>query len=349
MNVIVGPKILVTGASGFLGNKIIEELLDPSSPIKPSIVLGFDIKAYSAKVPNHFKFIQGDIRNYSEVVEALKGVDVVIHSAAIIDWGTKTEKDVMDCNLGGTQNIIKACKENGVRNLVYTSSLDAVFTGKALVNINESQAYPKKHANVYCASKHLSEVEVVQANSEKLKTCVLRPGDFFGEKDPYHIDPLINMAKSGFYVRLGNGKSKCQHVYVRNMAYAHVLAANALWNNNKKVEGEIYFITDGLGDNFFTFFDKIVIGSGYTIFPKNFWIPKSIAYAMGAMSEWTAILVRPIKKYNPNFSRFAVTYTCTDFTFSAQKAERDFSFKPKYTASEAFAKTVAFYKKNEVD
>jgi nucleoside-diphosphate-sugar epimerase len=151
------------------------------------------------------------------------------------------------------------------------------------------------------------------------------------------------MAKSGFYVRLGNGKSICQHVYVGNMAYAHVLAATALWNGNKKVAGEIYFITDGKGTNFFKFFDQVVAGAGYRIFPKNLWLPRGLAYTIGAISEGIAVLMRPVKKYNPKFSRFAVTYTCTDYTFSANKAEIDFDFRPKYTTEQALKKTIAFY------
>jgi sterol-4alpha-carboxylate 3-dehydrogenase (decarboxylating) len=159
------------------------------------------------------------------------------------------------------------------------------------------------------------------------------------------MDALIDMAKQGFYVRLGNGKSKCQHVYVGNMAHAHVLAANALWNNNAKVEKQIYFITDGEGSNFFKFFDKIVVGAGYKLFPKNLWLPHKLAYSIGSISELIAFLVRPIKYYNPKFSRFAVTYTCTDFTFSAQKAFEDFNFQPKYSTETAIKNTIHFYSK----
>jgi nucleoside-diphosphate-sugar epimerase len=56
--------------------------------------------------------------------------------------------------------------------------------------------------------------------------------------------------------------------------------------------------------------------------------------------------VRPIKHYNPKFSRFAVIYTCTDFTFSAKKAANDFGFIAKYNLEEALHKTITYYKKN---
>ena len=339
------PHIFLTGGSGFIGSRIVEELLAKDAPLKPSKITVFDIQPYLGIEHELIEFIQGDICDINAVKNASKGADITIHCAAIIDWGTKPEQIVLDINVEGTKNILKACKENYIKYLVYTSSLDAVFTGTPLVDIDESQPYPETHHTVYCESKKLGEMAVLSAHSENLKTCILRPSDVYGEADPYHIDPLIDMAKSGFYVRLGDGKSKCQHVYVGNMAFAHVLAANALWIGNKKVEKEIYFITDGKGMNFFKFFDQMVVGAGYKIFPKNAWIPKKIANVIGSISEITAVLMRPIKKYNPKFTRFAVSYTCSDFTFSSKKALDDFNFQPKYSTEEAVQKTINFYSK----
>ena len=342
------PTILVTGGSGFLGKNIVKELLDPDSPVNPAEIRIFDIQPYSGIKNEKIRYVQGDIRNYNEVEKACEGVTLVIHSAAIIDWGTQPESVVFEINTGGTENVIKACLKNNVNNLVYTSSLDAVFTGKPLVNIDETQPYPAKPVTSYCESKIRSEKLIHEAQSESLKTCILRPSDIYGEADPYHIDSLINMAKTGFYVRLGNGKSKCQHVYVGNMAHAHVLAADALLKNNTKVMGNAYLITDGPGSNFFTFFDQIVSGAGYKIFPKNLWIPRWLAFAMGSISELIALLVSPIKKYNPKFSRFAVIYTCNDFTFNSNRAKTDFGWAPKYSTPKAIENTIDFYKKQRM-
>lgn len=336
-------KILITGGSGFLGSRIVEELFAPDSPIKPSLVRVFDLKNYKGQYSDRIDFVKGDIQNANEIEKACNDIDMVIHSAAIIDWGTKSKEEVLNINVGGTKNIINACLKNNIRYLVYTSSLDAVFTGKPLVNIDEKQGYPDKHHTIYCESKKLGELAVLGANNEHLKACVLRPSDIYGEADPYHIDSLIGMAKTGFYVRLGNGKTKCQHVYVGNMAYAHVLAAAEMWKGNNKLHGEVFFITDGKGSNFFKFFDQVVAGAGYKIFPKNLWLPKSLAYSIGSLSELAAVAMSPIKKYNPTFSRFAVTYTCTDFTFSAKKAEGHFGFKPKYSTEQALKNTIAYY------
>jgi nucleoside-diphosphate-sugar epimerase len=338
-------KILLTGGSGFLGKAIVDELLDTSSPLPVSQLRIADLKPYEGKNDERIDFRKGDIRDYSFVLEAAKGMDIIIHSAAIVDWGTKSTDEVLSVNTGGTENIIKACIELQIRYLVYTSSLDAIFGGKPLVNIDESIAYPEKHPTSYCTSKYLAEKAVLAANDGGLKTCALRPSDIYGENDPYHIGSLLAMAKGGFYIRLGNGKSKSQHVYVRNIAHAHVLAMKALLDGNSAIPGNAYLITDAPGSNFFHFFDKIVEGAGYKIWPKNLWLPRTLAMLIGSVSEGIAILARPVKKYTPKMSRFAVTYTCTDFTFSSDKAKRDFGFVPKYTEEEAFERTVSFYRK----
>ncbi len=223
-----------------------------------------------------------------------------------------------------------------------------MYTGKPLVNIDESIGYPEKYTTMYCESKVLSEQLVKNENCNTFKTCILRPSDIYGEGDPYHVGSLINMAKMGFYVRLGNGKSKCQHVYVGNMAHAHLLAAKAVLEGNEQITGNAYFITDGPGDNFFTFFDQIVEKAGYKIWPRNFWLPKWLAYTLGSVSEFMAFLWRPIKRYNPKFSRFAVEYTCTDFTFNSDKANKDFGYHPKYNLDDAIARTADYFRKGRI-
>ncbi len=340
---IIKLKVLVTGGAGFLGKAIVDEFLDANSPVDIQELRILDIKEPDGISDERVHYLKGDIREYDEVANACEGIDIVVHTAAIVDWGTKSEKEVYQTNFTGTQNVIKACKENKISMLVYTSSLDAVITGSPLVNIDESQPYPEKHLNMYCKSKCLSEKLVNAENSEGLRTCILRPSDIYGENDPYHIPPLIDMAKGGIYIRIGDGHAKNQHVYVRNMAWAHVLAAKALAGNNPKVAGNTYFITDGPGCNFFAFFDEIVTGSGYTIRPANLRLPRGLTYFLGTLSEYLAVLIRPFKYYNPRLSRFAVMYTCTDFTFTSAKAMQDFGFTPKYSEEEAFKNTVRFF------
>ncbi|MEE4257571.1 MAG: NAD-dependent epimerase/dehydratase family protein [Bacteroidales bacterium] len=337
------PKILVTGGSGFLGSNIVKEFLQEDAPLKADSVRVLDLKAYKGDYP--VDLVQGDIRDYEIVKKACEGVDAVVHAAAVIDWGTHPASYVYDVNVKGTENVIKACKELGIRYMVFTSSLDAIYTGKPLRNIDDSQPYPTKFHNMYCQSKVLGELMVKEANGKELKTTILRPSDIYGPADPYHMNALIGMAKTGFYVRLGNGTAKAQQVFAGNMAYAHVKVLSEIMNGNKKPLGEAYLITDAEGQNFFRFFDQIVEKAGYSVKPGNMWLPWGIAYSLGAISEFFTFLLRPIKKYNPGLSRFAVNYTCTDFTFNSKRAEEDFGFKPKYSEEEAIEITASYYRR----
>lgn len=341
----LNPRVMITGGNGFLGSTIAKELLDPESPVQAGLVRVLDLtKSYQVD-DSRFESIQGDIRNLETVQSASKGMDIVIHSAAIVDWGTRLPDEVREVNYVGTENIIKACRDQKVKGLIYTSTLDVVYTGKPLVNIDESQPYPTRFHSMYCESKMRAEKAVLEANGQDLATCALRAADIYGEADPYHIGSLIDMAKQGFYVRLGNGKALTQHVYVGNIAFSHILATKAILSGNKQIGGKAYFITDPKPSNFFKFFDQVVTGAGYRIWPRNFWIPKPIAYLLGSIAEGVAFLLRPIKHYNPKFSRFAVTYTCTDYTFSYNRAAGDFNYKPKYSENDALQRTIDFYKK----
>lgn len=338
-----GLSVLLTGGAGFLGRALVAELLSPDSPVAVSLLRIFDVKRYDGPADARIEHITGDLRDADALRRACTGIDAVIHAAAIVDWGTRPEQEVFAVNCTGTENLVEACRSTRVRYLVYTSSLDAIYTGKSMVNIDESVPYPDRHPNMYCRSKAMAEKIVMEANSDALLTCSLRPSDIYGPGDPFHIGSLINMAKGGFYVRLGDGTALSQHVYVGNMAWAHLQALQSLVAGNSAAAGKAYFITDAPPSNFFRFFDTIVEGAGYPIRPKNLWIPRGIAYAMGAMAEFAALLVRPIVKFNPKFSRFAVIYTCTNFTFTAGQAEKDFGFTPKYSKREAFDFTVGYY------
>lgn len=340
-----GYNILLTGGTGFLGSSILGELLgvDTLLPVKQLRVL--DLNPFKILSNPRITYIHGDVRDSALLATSCRDIDLIIHSAAIVDWGTKSREEIMSVNFQATLNLMDAAKANGVKAMVFTSSLDVLFDGKALRNVSEDTPYPESHSTSYCESKYLAELAVIEANGDSFKTCIIRPSDIYGEGDPYHIGSLIQMAKGGIYVRLGNGQSLCQHVYVGNVAHAHLGAAAALLKGQKGVDGQAFFITDGPGTNFFTFFDRFVEGAGYRIWPKNLWLPRWLAYSMGCVSEVVAFLWRPVKKYSPKMSRFAVSYTCTDYTFNSNKARKVFGFSPKYSKEEAFDRTVAYFSK----
>jgi len=343
------PVITVTGGAGFLGRALVEELSDPDSPVLPDEIRIFDRSSSNPYPKGRLNgvtvaYIRGDIRDRDALDAAVNSSDAVIHLAAVVDWGTHSKEEVLSINVDGTANVIRACESAGVSVLVHISSLDAVCTGKPIRNGDESLPYPKRFPNAYCRSKAESEKLISRIDPGKLRALTIRPAGIYGERDPYHISALLEMAEKGPYARIGNGSARCQHVYVGNVAAAIIAACRELYLGNRNITAKAYFITDSPAKNFFGFLDTIVEGSGYEIRPKNLRIPKVIMFVIGLLAEAGAFFIRPFKKINPKVSRFAVKYTCNDFILSGERARRDFGFTPKYGEKEAFARTVDYFR-----
>ena len=248
--------IAVTGSAGFLGKAIIRELLSPDCLLNIGEIR---LMTHSGEEPVNsgiFKYYKGDIRDKEKVIEFCHGADVVLHLASLVDWGRCSRSEVLDVNVNGTKNILDACIKTKVKAVVYTSSLDAIGAVEPIRDKDESLPYPNKFPNAYCESKALAEKAVTDAADRGLPVVSLRPCGIYGEADPFHLGSLIELAQKGSYIRVGNGKARCMHVYVGNVAHAHILAAKELISGNKKIWGKPYFITDSEPENFFKFLIK---------------------------------------------------------------------------------------------
>ena len=118
------PTILVTGGNGFLGSSLVRELKS-SSQFPEANLRVFDLHDHTDHTS--VEYFQGDIRDSSRVDEAVKGCDIVIHSAAVVDWGTRSPEEVMAINYNGTKRVISACKKYGVKVMVFTSTPQLLF------------------------------------------------------------------------------------------------------------------------------------------------------------------------------------------------------------------------------
>ena len=337
------------------------ELVLAEPIIDASEIRIFDLHEPPSDFPDdaRIRYVRGDVRDAEALRKAAAGADAVIHMAAMVDWGTHPETTVYAINTGGTKNALEAARSANATAFVYTSSLDAVMTGRSQRDVDESLPFPEKPANAYCGSKAEAEKLVMAADAADargtvaaagaMRTTVIRPSSVWGEGDPYHISALLELARKKTYVRIGDGTAVQQHVYSGNLARAHLLACRELLEasaegREPRCAGRPYFVTDSAPENFFRFFDRIVEASGYPIVPKNAWIPRDVMLAAGAVSESLAWMLRPFVHWNPKVSRFAVNYTCSDFTFTAGAAERDFDFEPKYGLDEAVGLTADWFR-----
>ncbi len=322
-------KCLVIGGAGLLGLEIAGQLYRQG--IKVRIL---DL------VPAQGGFFEGqigDMRDREQVVKACKGVDSVFQTAAAV-WDPKNPPELYDeVNINGNSQVIDACREQGVKRLVYTSTMDVVVDGrKPVKDGDESLDYPSKTPkDHYCRTKIAAEKMVLEANSDQLLTCALRPVGMYGPRDKYHLKNVIEAVNNGLNFRLGNGKAKFSHVYSENAAHAHVLAAKRLIKGSP-VAGNFYFITDAYpAENLFDFLEPFLIGLGLE--PPRKKIPYPLAYIMAFINE----------KISPcsNFNRFSVVQTCVDHTFKSSRAEKDLGYRPIVPRQEAFKRTLDWFSK----
>ncbi|MCB9454562.1 MAG: NAD-dependent epimerase/dehydratase family protein [Anaerolineaceae bacterium] len=322
---------LVIGA-GLLGRSLVDYLLEKGETVRV-----FDMIPYT---DSRIETITGDVRNPQNVAGACAGVDTVYHTASMVSQGLGEVPGMYDVNVTGTQNVIAACRLQGVSRLVYTSSIDVVFDGTPIINGDESLPYPPRHLDYYGTTKMLAEQAVIQASDPQgLQTIVLRTAGIYGPHDRHRFPPILRNALKGVYTRLGDGRAKFNHVYVKNAAHAHWLAAQGLQQVGPPLGGQVYFITDHPPSNFFEFFLPFLEAANLPVKVRA--VPLWLAQGMANAAELAyRLFPGDDNRASPQLTRYVVAATCQDFWFSHERASRDFGYTPLVSEEKAFQYTV---------
>jgi sterol-4alpha-carboxylate 3-dehydrogenase (decarboxylating) len=321
---------LVTGATGFLGERIVKMLLEQGKKVRVFVRREFP--------DDRVETVMGDLLDHDSIEKAIDGVDVVFHTASFISWNPNSEKKLYEINVDANRFIIETCKKYRVKKLIYTSSIDVVFGGAPIKDGDESLPYPVKFLDYYSYSKSLAEKDIIAANEDNgLLTCSLRTAGIYGPGDRTRLPSIINTLKEGQYMTIGDGSSEFNHVYVDNCAYAHVLAEEKL-EKGSKVSGQCYFVTDHKATYFYDFFPAILKPLGYKI-PKKKMSYKTAMF-LAYISEFIATLPWNKNGKPPLITKYVVASTVLDFSFNHHKATRDFGYKPIVSLEKALEKTI---------
>ena len=157
-------KALVTGGGGFLGKAIVRLLLARGDEAR-----SFSRNAYPELSEFGVEHHCGEISDAEAVFRAVEGCDIVFHVAAKAGvWGPYEE--FYRANVLGTRNVIAACRRQGVRRLVHTSSPSVVFDGRDMEGVDESVPYPEHFEAFYPQTKAEAEQLILQANDDTLAT-----------------------------------------------------------------------------------------------------------------------------------------------------------------------------------
>jgi nucleoside-diphosphate-sugar epimerase len=306
---------LVTGANGFLGRYVAEQLVAAGARVRAFIRNPDDDLARLG-----VEVVLGDIRDRAAVAAACRDVEEVHHVAGIAGiWGRW--RDFYEVNTLGTRHVIEGCQTHGVRRLIYTSSPSVTFDGRDQEGIDELAPYPKRWLCHYPHSKALAEQEVLAANgSQGLATCALRPHLIWGPRDRHLLPRLMDRARKGELRRVGNGRNLIDTVYVENAAHSHLLAAAALAEG--RAAGEAYFITQGEPVNCWDWIDELLSLGGLA--PVSRRVSISVAWTAGAVLEGLHAVLG--LRAEPRMTRFLAAQLGRSHWFDISKARKDLRY-----------------------
>lgn len=302
----------------------------------------FDISRPAQAIPEGIEFICGDIRRPSEVERAFQGVAVVcvFHIASYGMSGREQLNQTLieEVNVGGTDNILRACRRRGVPRLVYTSTFNVVFGGQVIRNGDESLPYLPLHLHPdhYSRTKSIAEKKVLEANGSilegvdgVLRTCALRPAGIYGPGEQRHLPRIVSYIERGlFRFVYGDPRSLVEFVHVDNLVQAHVLASEALKADKGHIaSGQPYFISDGRPVNNFEFFRPLVEGLGYT-FPSTR-LPLTLIYYLAFLTELIHCILGRLYNFQPFLTRTEVYKTGVTHYFSLEKARQELGYAPQ--------------------
>ena len=321
--------ILVTGGGGFLGRHIAVRLHDSGHAVT---VLG---RRPYPNLPETLNQIQADLRDAPAAHQACAGQDTVFHAGAMTGiWGER--RDFYDINVGGTRNILDGCREHGVSRLVYTSSPSVVYDGKDLENADESLPYARKWLCDYPKTKAVAEKMVLDANGHNgLLTVVLRPHLVWGPGDPHLIPRIVERARQGRLMRVGDGKNRVDIIYIDNAVEGHIRAFEAL-QPGSAVAGKVYFLSDGEPVLLWDWINELL--KALNIRP----VTRSISYQNG---KCLGLLLEGVYRLlglsgEPRMTRFLASQLATTHYFNISAAQRDFNYRPIVNPQEGMERLI---------
>uniref|UniRef100_A0A672GWR9 Hydroxy-delta-5-steroid dehydrogenase, 3 beta- and steroid delta-isomerase n=1 Tax=Salarias fasciatus TaxID=181472 RepID=A0A672GWR9_SALFA len=328
----MSPVYLLTGGCSFLGKHLLEVLLQQERELAEIRSTGDVSSCLCPSEKTKVVVIQGDITDYSSVLEATRGVDVVIHSASLVDVCHRIlESAIYAVNVTGTKNVIQACVECGVERLVYTSSMDVIgpnMNGDHFLRGNEDTPYVVKHTMAYPKSKTEAEKIVLRPTvrgGKRLYTCSLRPTGIYGEGLQTGTEMMKDFYKQTVQqggVVIGGIPDHIEHGRV----YAGTTALG----------GEAFFCYDDSPYKSYEDFNMMLLSVNN--FRKSR-MPFLLLWFLALFNDVMRWILSPVYNYTPLLNRYTLAVASTTFTVGTDKARRYFQYSPLYDWDQCLART----------
>jgi nucleoside-diphosphate-sugar epimerase len=320
-------RILLTGASGFIGSHILDELATHQHQIR-----AMDLRWPAPATRDAVEQITGDVTRPDDCRQAVAGCDAVCHLAAKVgDWGP--DADYQRVNVGGTRTLLAAARAAGARRFLLFSSV-SVHHYRGLRDADES-APRDGHLNAYVRSKVAAE-EVVRAEATGIEWVIVRPGVFpFGPRDRTSFLHLARAIERGTIGFVAGGDALLTTAYAENLA-----AGTRLSLEHPAAANEDFVIGDDEPVSWRDLFTRFARALG--VRPPRLSVPLWLAYPVAAALEGAWGIVGA--KDPPLLTRYRILVAGRDCSFRSGKARRLLGYAPTVSLDEAIRRTVAWYR-----
>jgi NAD dependent epimerase/dehydratase len=314
------PKVLVTGAGGFIGSHLTEELIRQGEEVRALVRYNSrDDRGLLEELPKDIQgqveVIPGDLKDPDGVKKAVKGCPKIFHLGALIaiPYSYIHPFDFIQTNVLGTAHLLNACLETGtVERFIHTSTSEVYGTAQ-YIPIDEK--HPLQAQSPYAASKIAADKLVESYNlSYGLPITTIRPFNTFGPQQSLRaiIPTIISQAIHGKKIRLGNVEPRRDFLFVKDTVRGFIELAKC-----SKAVGKV-----------------VNIGTG-----RDISIKELVKKILGQMGKGGEIKVEG-RRIRPEKSE--VMQLIADIRL----AKKLFKWAPRYTLEEGLRETIEWYQKN---
>jgi nucleoside-diphosphate-sugar epimerase len=234
-----GPRVLLTGATGFIGCRVAEILALRDGYQVRAIVHNPGNASRLARLP--VELIQGNLDDETVLRDLVAGCDAVVHCAIGTAWGQRQE--IFKVTVDGTRKLGEAALAAGVKRFVHLSTISVYGDDQAMTGvIDETTPVKPAPGSEYGESKAAAERAIQDLARKGLPAVIFRPARVFGPFSRIFIERPIAAMAEGRFRWLGDPHVPADVVYVDSVVHGIVLALNAPAD---RVAGETFAISDG--------------------------------------------------------------------------------------------------------
>jgi len=328
-------KILITGATGFIGSHLTKELHRQGYPCR-CLVRNIKKATKIFKDYEDIEFMVGDITKPETLSGIEKNIDFVFHLAAhghVAANSKKVYNEFLRTNVDGTNNLIKHCLKGQIKKFIHFSSTAAVGLIPDVIVDENTKPNPQ---TPYQKSKLKSEKVVKKyMETENFPAIILRPCMVYGPGGYGEFYKFVKLVKIGIMPKIGFKKKLTPIVYIDDVIQA------CLKIMNTSIVEETYFIC---GEKSYPFDDiikyiKKSLGSNKILV----YVPNFIALLVGSLLEHFAMF----SKRTPLATKKNIKSTLSNRVFSIEKAKVDFKYKPVIKLEKGCEETINYFKQNK--